>query len=119
MRTIGFNRADGDNGYYGPFMPGAAPQEVQQNKNTAETKAKNGWLTDEMKNNLFSTGLNLASSLAQNKLNGGNQTAPGYNGAGDAGAVDTDSGGIGLWGILGIVGGIAAIAGGIWYFKTH
>ena len=72
--------------YYGPFMPGAQPANAapistapQPAPATPAEKAKNGWLSNENKQALFSTGLGLASQFFQTKMGGGqntNQTAP-------------------------------------------
>ena len=67
--------------YYGPFMPGAQPANAvpvstapQPVPATPADKAKNGWLTNENKQALFSTGLGLASQFFQTKMGGGQNT---------------------------------------------
>ena len=93
-RKSGFRNVEGPEGpgveapvyYYGPYMPNAQPAGTAQISTapqpTAATpaqKAQNGWLSNENKQALFSTGLGLASQFFQTKMGGGanaNQTAP-------------------------------------------
>lgn len=90
-RKLGFRNVEGPGVeapayYYGPYLPGAQPANAapvstvpQPTAATPAEKAKNGWLTNENKQALFSTGLGLASQFFQTKMGGGagaNQTAP-------------------------------------------
>lgn len=85
-RKSGFKNGTGDEGveapvyYYGPYTPGAQPATATPVKtptaSTTQTQAtpKNGWITPENKQNLFNTGLNLASQFVQTKIGGGQGT---------------------------------------------